>query len=58
MTPPEFSRPIALDTLGDAPREIAIEADEAERAALARRFDLIAVSALTAAMTLSAAATR
>ena len=31
---------------------IAIEADETERAALARRFDLIAVSAPTAAMTL------
>jgi len=52
MTPPEFSRPIALDTLGEAPRQIAIEADEAERTALARRFDLIDVSALTATVAL------
>jgi len=52
MTPPEFSRRIALDTLGEGPRQIAIEADEAERAALAKRFDLIDVSALMAAMAL------
>ena len=42
MTAPEFSRPVRIDTLGAAPRNVAIEADEAERAALARRFGLIA----------------
>ncbi|SFS05343.1 DUF177 domain-containing protein [Sphingomonas jatrophae] len=45
---PEFSRPVRLDTLGDAPRTIAIEANEAERTALAARFGLIALEALTA----------
>lgn len=49
---PEFSRPIALDTLGEAPRQIEIEADEAERAALSKRFDLMDISRLAAAMTL------
>jgi uncharacterized metal-binding protein YceD (DUF177 family) len=45
---PEFSRLVPLDTLGAAPREVAIEAEEAERAALAARFDLVAVDALSA----------
>lgn len=45
---PEFSRLLPLDTLGAAPREVAIEADEAECAALAARFGLIAVHALSA----------
>lgn len=49
MTAPEFSRPIALDTIGQTPRALAIEADEAERAALARRFGLKAIGRLTAA---------
>lgn len=48
MTTPEFSRPVALDTLGDAPRHLAIEASEAERAALARRFGLLALDRLRA----------
>lgn len=48
MTPPEFSRPIALDTLGDAPRAVAIDADEAERAALADRFGLEEIASLHA----------
>jgi len=46
--PPEFSRPVPIDTLGDAPRTIALAADEAERAALARRFGLVAIHRLTA----------
>lgn len=45
---PELARPIRFDTLGEAPRDIAITADEAERAALARRFGLIALDRLTA----------
>lgn len=52
MTSPEFSRPIALDTLGEAPRQIEIEAGEAERAALSRRFDLMDIATLTTAMAL------
>lgn len=50
---PEFSRPIRLDTLAEAPRRVSIEADEAERAALAARFGLIAVDRLTASAELS-----
>lgn len=45
---PEFSRTIRIDTLGEGPREIAIEANEAERAALALRFELAAIELLTA----------
>ena len=49
---PEFSRPERLDTIGAAPRHVAIEANEAERAALARRFDLVAIDRLAAALDL------
>jgi uncharacterized metal-binding protein YceD (DUF177 family) len=52
MTAPEFSRPIALDTLGETPRVIRIEADPAERAALARRFSLVQIDALAAELAL------
>jgi uncharacterized metal-binding protein YceD (DUF177 family) len=45
---PEFSRLVSLESLGAAPREVAIEAEEAECAALAARFDLVAVHALSA----------
>lgn len=48
MTGPEFSRPVALDSLGSAARQMSIEADEGERAALARRFDLVALDRLAA----------
>jgi uncharacterized metal-binding protein YceD (DUF177 family) len=48
MTDPEFSRPVRIDTLGEGARAIAIEADEGERAALARRFGLIAIERLEA----------
>ena len=43
MTDARVQPPVRLDTLGDAPRAMSIEADEAERAALARRFGLIAL---------------
>lgn len=52
MSGTEFSRLVALDTLGAA-RAIAIEADADERAALARRFDLLAIDTLSAEATLS-----
>lgn len=45
---PELSRPIRLDTLGEVPREIEVEATEAERAALVKRFGLIALDRLIA----------
>ena len=48
MTEPEFSRPVRVDTLGTEPRSIAIEADPPERAALARRFDLVGIDRLGA----------
>jgi uncharacterized metal-binding protein YceD (DUF177 family) len=44
----EFSRPVRIDTLGTVSRPMQIEADEAERAALARRFDLQAIAQLSA----------
>ncbi len=53
IPPPEFSRAVGIDTLQAAPREIAIEADEQERAALARRFGLITVDSLSAEVELS-----
>ncbi|MDB5694240.1 MAG: hypothetical protein JWO81_3303 [Alphaproteobacteria bacterium] len=50
---PEFSRIWRVDTLGAAPRAVAIEADEAERAALAGRFGLVAIGRLEAEAALS-----
>jgi hypothetical protein len=44
----EFSRPVDLARLGDAEAEYDIEATEPERAALADRFGLIALGALSA----------
>lgn len=49
---PEFPRPERLDTIGAAPRHVTIEANEAERAALTRRFDLVAIDRLAAALDL------
>lgn len=48
MTPGEFSRPVRLDTIGEQPRAMRIEADEKERAALRRRFGLGALDRLEA----------
>lgn len=45
---PEFSRPHRLDTIGAGESRVAIEADAGERAALARRFGLIALDRLAA----------
>lgn len=45
---PEFGRPVRADTLGETPQTLSLEADEAERAALARRFGLVAIARLTA----------
>ena len=53
MTPPEFSRPVRIDTLGEAPRTLSIEANEAECEALARRFGLQGIETLRAKADLS-----
>ena len=50
---PEFSRPVGVNTLPRGGRTVAIEADEAERAALARRFDLLALDELRVRFTLT-----
>lgn len=50
---PEFSRPERLDTIGEVERTIEIAADDAERAALARRFGLVAIDRLTATFAIS-----
>ncbi len=45
---PEFSRPLAVERIGATGTEVAIEADAEERAALARRFGIEAIHALSA----------
>ena len=45
---PEFSRPERADSIGERPRAVEIAANEAERAALAQRFDLVAIDCLEA----------
>ena len=52
-TKPEFSRPVRSDTLSSSPRELGIGADEAERTALAKRFDLVAIDRLSAQASIS-----
>jgi uncharacterized metal-binding protein YceD (DUF177 family) len=46
--PSEFPRLYRLDTLGDAPHKVSIEADAGERDALALRFGLISLDLLSA----------
>jgi hypothetical protein len=53
VTRPEFSRPVRVDTLGEEPRRLGVEAEEAERAGLARRFALIGIERLAAELTLT-----
>jgi uncharacterized metal-binding protein YceD (DUF177 family) len=48
MSAPEFSRIERADTIGEGERTIRIAANEAERAALARRFELKTVDSLEA----------
>jgi uncharacterized metal-binding protein YceD (DUF177 family) len=48
----EFPRPIDLTRIGDAVMRLEIAANESERAALARRFDIPAISALRATLEL------
>lgn len=51
--PPEFSRPVRIDTLGASPRAMTIVAEPNERTALARRFGLRAIARLEARVSLS-----
>lgn len=48
----EFPRPIEIDRIAATPSQITIEADSAERAALAQRFDLVSLDRLEASFTL------
>lgn len=48
----EFARPVRVDTIGEMPRAITIEADLGERTALAGRFDLLALDRLAAELRL------
>ncbi len=48
----EFSRPIAVTRLGVGEAVYDIAANQAERAALAKRFDLVSLEKLTAHVTL------
>ena len=53
MTGAEFSRPVRIDTLGEQPRPMTIAAEAEERAAIAARFDLLALDRLEAELSLS-----
>ncbi len=57
MIVPEFSRPQRLDAIGKGEHRVEITADEAERAALAKRFGLISIDRLESAMTVHRDAT-
>lgn len=52
MSQPEFSRTVDRERIGDGNRRI--EADAAERAALARRFGLVSIARLEADLALAA----
>lgn len=48
---PEFSHPVRIDAIGEGARTETVEAGEAERTALAKRFGLIAVDRLSGSFT-------
>ncbi len=45
---PEFSRPIRIEAISDEPHGVHVEADATELAALASRFGLVSIEALSA----------
>ena len=53
---PEFSRRYPLDSIGSMQRTVSIDASADERAAVAARFDLVALDELMAIATLTASA--
>lgn len=52
MSEHEFSRIVDISDLGDEPIETEFTADEAEREALAKRFDLVELNALAGRATI------
>ncbi|MHC8493703.1 YceD family protein [Thalassospira sp. SM2505] len=52
---PEFSRIVKTDEQVSAKEKLLIEANEKERAALAKRFELVSIDSLTAELTISTA---
>ncbi|WP_417845498.1 YceD family protein [Thalassospira povalilytica] len=52
---PEFSRIVKTDEQVSAKEKLAIEATEKERAALAKRFELVSIDSLKAELTISTA---
>ncbi|WP_336081066.1 YceD family protein [Thalassospira sp. CH_XMU1448-2] len=52
---PEFSRIVKTDEQVSAKEKLVIEANEKERAALAKRFELVSIDSLTAELTISTA---
>lgn len=50
---PEFSVEINLDSIGDTPREVALEANAEQKTALARRFGLLAIGSFSAHVALT-----
>ena len=56
MSAPELSRPVRVDTLGESPRTLAVEADESERSALAKRFGYVGIARLSAEVAVSRSA--
>jgi uncharacterized metal-binding protein YceD (DUF177 family) len=48
----EFARPLRVDTIGDDARIVEIDANGEERAALAKRFELIGIDRLTGKFTI------
>ncbi len=53
MSAAEFCRPVRLDMIGTVPHRIAIRAEAGERAALAARFGLPDIAALSAELVLA-----
>jgi uncharacterized metal-binding protein YceD (DUF177 family) len=53
MTAPEFSHRVALDKLASHPQDHVLKADAAALAALAARFDLVAIGRLEATVAVS-----
>ncbi len=51
----EFSRRVEVDQIGPTPEQCLIEADEAQRAAIARRLDLVALERFAADLTVERA---
>lgn len=56
MSTPELSRPLQVHQIGSAPYTLDVQAKPDERAALVKRFDLLELESLTAALSARAEA--